>query len=762
MRRSLLAVAVVMFLALPAAAREPSVTIHGSSQSVLEGDTGLTTVSVTVRLSFPGNVPAFGTYETVDGTATTADNDYVPKSGTFTIPAGQTASEPIVLEILGDRRIEPNENFSLVVTFKAGASDPPPYVITILNDDVIVVTVSDASVVEGNSGLHFITFQVSLNAPSTTPVRTTFNTTNGTATAGPDYQARTGVLDFQPGVTQQPLSVFIAGDTQFEPHETFTLTVRPDNGTPGTGTGTIINDDVAPPAQIVIVSGNNQQGRLGQRLPQPLVIQLLNILGEPAPGVAVEWTVTRGSATLDNTSATTDNNGRASTNVTLNSVGAVEVQATAGGFTTTFALGANTSFADRARGPVAIPIARALDQICSRNEEPFNGPCRALAALADGDLSPTLERIAPQQSGAQSKVASEVTAAVTTGIGARLAAVRSGVARFSVAGLSLDINGQSVPLGAVAQALMPKRTGGGAGDEDDYSGWSAFVSGNLGDGERNARDGQIGFDLASRGLMFGVDRQFGDSIFGVSLNLMQLDSELADDVGSVDTTGYAVSLYGSRGGLFASGAPGTGTGTRYDGVHIDGSVTAGRNTYESEHNVGITGLPLGRATSENDASVFAVAAGTGLEAHRGRTDFDLTLSGTWSRASIDDLTESGNGPLILFVQGHDIDSLVATAGLSVRQAWPVSFGTLLPNFRAEMIHEFEGGARLVTARFLRDRLGTSFTIPLDQPDANYGKLSVGLQGVFPRGLSLYVEVTQDVLRSDLEFRMIQVNLSKSF
>src|SRR6185436_3116315 len=594
------------------------------------------------------------------------------------------------------------------------------------------------------------------------PVRATFSTADGTAVSILDYGSRTGVLDFDPGVTRQTVSVLIAGDTLFEPDETFTLTVRPENGTPGTGTGTIVNDDVSPPARIVIVSGNNQQGRLGQRLPQPLVIQVLNTINEPAPGLPVQWRVTRGSATLDNTSTITGNDGRASTNITLNSVGAVEVEASSSGFTTTFTLGANTSFADRARGPVAVPIARALDQICARNEEPFNSPCRALSALSDNDLTPTLERVAPQQSGAQSKVASEVTSAVATGIGARLAAVRSGVERFSVAGLSLDINGTSVPIGALAKALMPQPKGGGAGDEDDYNGWSAFISGNLGDGERNAQDGQLGFDLSSRGLMLGVDRQFGESVFGVSLNLMQLDSDLSDDVGTVDTTGYAVSLYGSRGGLFARSAHGREDALRVDGVHIDGSISVGRNNYESEHTVAITGLPTARATSENDASVFALAAGTGLEAHRGKTDFDLTLSGTWSRASIDDLTEEGDGPLILFVQGHDIESLVATAGFSVRSAWPVSFGTLLPNFRAELIHEFEGGARLVTARFLRDRLGTSFTIPLDQPDANYGKLSAGLQGVFPRGLSLYVEVTQDVLRSDLELRTIQVNLSKSF
>jgi hypothetical protein len=87
---------------------------------------------------------------------------------------------------------------------------------------------------------------------------------------------------------------------------------------------------------------------------------------------------------------------------------------------------------------------------------------------------------------------------------------------------------------------------------------------------------------------------------------------------------------------------------------------------------------------------------------------------------------------------------------------------LLPTFRGEMIHEFKSGARLVTARFLRDSSESSFTIPLDRPDANYAKLAAGLQAVFPRGISAFVEVTQDVLRSDLRYRNIQFNVSKSF
>lgn len=764
MRRLLWTVPLLLFLA--AAARGAGVTVNAFNPSGPEGNSGVFLIQVVFSQAVPGNFAVTGNYQTVDGTATVADSDYLPASGVFVIPPGETSSTPITIGIVGDTRFEADETFRLVISNVTGGNltEPGPYTFTILNDDAAPsVTVTSPSVTEGNSGTTAMAFEITLNAPAGAPVQAAYSTSGGTATSGVDYEAAQGTLTFAPGEVRRTVNVNVIGDTAFEENETVILTVTPSGAAASSGTGTIVNDDDRPASAVTIVSGNNQQGRLGQQLAQPLVVRVVNSLGQPVRGVTVQWTVTTGSAQLQPATSVTDAEGRASTNVTLNSVGAIEVRATAANLPpVTFTVNTQTSFESRAQGPVAIPIARALDRICARNEGEFGPVCRALSLLPDRDFSPALERIAPQQSGAQARVATEVVSAVAGGISSRLSAVRSGVDRFSMQQLTLAVNGRPVPLAALANAFLPQEAtdaGGSAEEqESDYNGWSAFVSGNLGNGEREQRDGALGFDLKSRGLMFGVDRLLGQNIVGASLNLMQFDADLDSDTGSVDTTGYALSIYGSRGGLFAGGSP----NAKFDGVHFDGSLSYGRNTYEAEHNVSIAGLPLGRATSENDANVLAVAAGTGFEAHTGRTDFDFSLSGTWSRASIDDLTEEGSGPLILFVRGQDVESVTATLGLNVRSAFAMPFGTLLPSVRAELIHEFEDGARFVTARFLRDRLGTEFTIPLDRADASYGRVGVGLQGAFPFGWSASLEATKDVLRSDLKFGTVQFNVLKSF
>jgi len=745
---------VFLLLALPAAA---DVTVNAIFSSGLEGDSGSKIAPVTLTQT-PQNFPITYTYRTIDGTATAADGDFRALDSSVTIPAGETTAT-IPVEIFGDRKLEADETFTLLV--EGLGLDDGEFIFTIQNDDVATATIANASVTEGSgTGMTPLLFTVTLTAPAAIEVRGTFFTTPGTAADTSDYNGTQGTIVFPAGTTQQQITIPVVPDIVFEPDETFTVTVQLPNTTPITATGTILNDDPAPPASTTIVSGNNQPAILGQPLAQPLTVEVRNIQGAPASGVTVRWEVTRGTAQLNPATSTTNAQGRATTIVTPTSTGDLEITATAAALAPVrFTFTAAISLESSATGPVAVPIARVLDRICARNEAVFAEVCRSLSSLPGSRVTAALERVAPQQSGAQAKIATEVVSAVTAGIASRLAAVRTGTAS-SMGRLTLNHNGKSIPVGAVASTLL----GGGAGDEDDtYNGWSAFISGNFGDGERNPDPGQLGFDLKSRGLMAGADRLVGaSSIVGASINWMQLESDLEDDAGSVDTDGYALSIYASRGGLFAGDKAGTGRGTRFDGVHLDGSVTYGRNTYDTEHVVVIGDVPVSRAAAENDANVLALSAGGGIDLHRGRTDFDLSLNGTWSRADIDDMAEEGNGPLILFVQGHEIESVTATGGLNVRSVFDAPFGTIMPSLRAELVHEFESGARLVTARFLRDTLGTSFTIPLDTPDQNYGRLGAGLQAGFAYGWSAFVEYSQDFMRDDLDFSNIQFLIRKSF
>jgi hypothetical protein len=103
------------------------------------------------------------------------------------------------------------------------------------------------SIAEGDSGTKTLTFTVSRTGTAAFSVG--YATANGTASAGSDYVAASGTLNFAQGQTTQTVSVTINGDTVVEPNETFFVNLaNATNGgaiVDGQGLGTITNDDGA-------------------------------------------------------------------------------------------------------------------------------------------------------------------------------------------------------------------------------------------------------------------------------------------------------------------------------------------------------------------------------------------------------------------------------------------------------------------------------------------------------------------------------------
>ncbi|HVK07868.1 MAG TPA: Calx-beta domain-containing protein, partial [Gemmataceae bacterium] len=88
---------------------EPRISIGDVSRS--EGRKGQTTVlTFIVRLSAAYDKAVTFSYQTRNGTATVANNDYRAKSGTITFNPGETA-KTITIEVVGDNRREGDETF---------------------------------------------------------------------------------------------------------------------------------------------------------------------------------------------------------------------------------------------------------------------------------------------------------------------------------------------------------------------------------------------------------------------------------------------------------------------------------------------------------------------------------------------------------------------------------------------------------------------------------------------------------------------------
>ncbi|MBA4789699.1 MAG: cellulase family glycosylhydrolase [Rhizobiales bacterium] len=209
-------------------------------------------MTFTVTLSAAATGPVTVAYATANGTAT-AGSDYAAASGTLTFAAGET-TKTIQVTVNGDTVVEGNETLTLNLSAPSGATIADGLGTgTITNDDVVApvlptLSVSDATVAEGNSGTKVMTFTVTLSAAATGPVTVAYATANGTATAGSDYAAASGTLTFAAGETTKTVQVTVNGDTVVEGNETLTLNLSAPSGATiadGSGTGTITNDDTA-------------------------------------------------------------------------------------------------------------------------------------------------------------------------------------------------------------------------------------------------------------------------------------------------------------------------------------------------------------------------------------------------------------------------------------------------------------------------------------------------------------------------------------
>jgi Calx-beta domain-containing protein/hemolysin type calcium-binding protein len=108
--------------------------------------------------------------------------------------------------------------------------------------------ITDVSVIEGDSATRTATFVASISNSAPGPVSVDYATADGTATAGSDYESRSGIVTFAPGETSKQVTVPVTGDTAEEPDETFSVGLSNPAGltiAKAQGAGTILDDDGA-------------------------------------------------------------------------------------------------------------------------------------------------------------------------------------------------------------------------------------------------------------------------------------------------------------------------------------------------------------------------------------------------------------------------------------------------------------------------------------------------------------------------------------
>jgi Calx-beta domain len=235
-----------------AAPDDPTVSIEDTSK--IEGDSGASSASLTVFLDHTTDHDVLVDYAAGDGTATSGD-DYASSSGTARIPAGQ-ATATIEIRVNADRTDEPDQTFTVTLSNPNGASigDATAHG-TITDDDSgrsNSLTISDASVTEGNTGTTNQAFRIRIEDPQTSPTTVDYATlARGGTVEAPDFVAKSGTARIPAGQSSRTVTVEVNGDKDVGVDENLQVRLSNAQGdgnptiTDATGVGTIVNDDTA-------------------------------------------------------------------------------------------------------------------------------------------------------------------------------------------------------------------------------------------------------------------------------------------------------------------------------------------------------------------------------------------------------------------------------------------------------------------------------------------------------------------------------------
>ena len=182
------------------------------------------TVTVTGTLNSGTRAEATAVTVTVGGGTATDGDDFTPVSDfTLTIPADATSgTTTFTLVPVDDDLDEDDETLTVSGTTTSGLTVTPASLTVTITDDEDTPTLSVADA-QGAEDAGSIAFTVTLSGASSKAVTVDWETSDGTATAGIDYEAVSGTLTFAAHQTERQVTVPVLDDAVDEADERFSL-----------------------------------------------------------------------------------------------------------------------------------------------------------------------------------------------------------------------------------------------------------------------------------------------------------------------------------------------------------------------------------------------------------------------------------------------------------------------------------------------------------------------------------------------------------
>jgi hypothetical protein len=181
-------------------------------------------VTLTVLRTGGTNFDATVDFAITTNSTATAAADYTSTNGTLTFSAG-VRSRTITVPLSNDSSVEGDETVVLELSNVTDAvlGTYTNATVTIRDNDSVFSLSTNAVTVSEGAGTTVINVRRTGGVVAAATVR--YATANGTATAGSDYRAKSGSLNFVAGETNKTITLSILNDLVVDTNETFTLTL---------------------------------------------------------------------------------------------------------------------------------------------------------------------------------------------------------------------------------------------------------------------------------------------------------------------------------------------------------------------------------------------------------------------------------------------------------------------------------------------------------------------------------------------------------
>lgn len=712
--------------------------------------------------------------------AATPNVDFTPTTTTlsFTVGSADTVvSQTFNVPVIDDTLQEPTEYFTAVADSATPTDCAPSAVITldtfenffpIVDDDGSSVQFSFANApyqVAENGGSATVTLH--REGSTTGPLTVAYQTADGTALAGADYQPVNGSVTWADGDgADKTFTVPIIDDTAKEGDETVLIRASTDSDfvTFSQADLTIIDNEVTTTTgfSVTTASATEDDGQ---------VVLTLVRGGDTAGAVSVDYATADGTAVAGQdyvasagTVTWADGDGADKTVaiqiiqdttqepaedfvVNLSNVtgfarlsnNAITITIDASDNTREIAGIANLS-------PNQFVLARWFDQTCPRlrtlqsptaDQQDLTAVCDLLTAAGtdDATVKKALDAVNPEELLVSTFNALRLTALQHGNLSQRLNALRNGATGLSLENLNVQVGDQQI-AGRALQEIFDKLVGGGASaDEPVWGRWGGFVNGRISAGKQHRSDYEAGFDFDLYSVTTGVDyRVRPNFIIGLSVGMGSVSADFTGESGGLKIDNWDTAAYL--------------TYYRKDTFYLDALATYGGNDYDSRRPVSFS-APGGSVDrvgrGKTDGTQYSFGFGTGWDFHHAGLTFGPHVGGYYFNVDVDGFAETGAGGLDIRVNDQSTTSVTLNGGGQISYAWLTGFGVLVPNAKLDWVHEFQNNRETLAFSFVNDPYAgdpnnpsPAITLKSNRPNPNYLVWSAGLSAQFIYGLSGFV------------------------